>query len=333
MNGIRNILVIRLSSIGDIILTTPLLEKLHAVFPDARIDYLTKTPFVSLIASNPVLSGVFTPEKMPAASYDLAVDLQNNWRSAHLMRSLKAGRVVRYRKQNWKKWMLVRFKLNFYGTCRSVADRYLDALDDLLPDRMVSGCALYPSDTEKTFASGILDGKSMTLAVSFGARHFTKRYPPEKFASVLAIIAEKLPVHFFLLGGKEDEAEARRIMELLPEHLRRNASSLAGKCSLMETAAVLQQIDAVLCNDTGLMHMASAFGRTLFVIFGSSAKEFGFLPFHAPYKLFEVDGLKCRPCSHIGRDACPEGHFRCMNGISETLIADAIIAHFNRIRS
>jgi heptosyltransferase-2 len=94
----------------------------------------------------------------------------------------------------------------------------------------------------------------------------------------------------------------------------------------METAAVLQKVDAVLTNDTGLMHMASAFTKPLFVIFGSSVSEFGFLPFHTPYELFEVAGLDCRPCSHIGRDSCPEGHFRCMNDISETRIAEAVVA-------
>ncbi len=114
-------------------------------------------------------------------------------------------------------------------------------------------------------------------------------------------------------------------MNALPDAYRSMVVNLAGNCSLMQTAALLQQADAVLCNDTGLMHMASAFGKKLFVLFGSSSAAFGFLPYHTPYDLFEVDGLHCRPCSHIGRDHCPKGHFRCMNDLSQSLIAGKIL--------
>jgi len=329
MLTIKKILVIRLSSMGDIILTTPLLRHLATAYPEARIDYLTKPHFVSLLASNPRLSTIYTTEQPPAGNYDLVIDLQHNYRSQVFIRSLHIGRVVHYRKENWKKWLLIHVKINRNVSYRSVVDRYGDALKKLSVAADQRGCELYPSSEEKTFAALFFQNGDKTLGLCFGAQHFTKRYPPQHFAALLSCLLEKKRLQVLLLGGKEDIPHALEIMRRLPESCRPMVANLAGNCSLMQTAAILERCDAVLCNDTGLMHMASAFGKKLFVIFGSSSPAFGFLPYHVPYDLFEVEGLYCRPCSHIGKDHCPKGHFRCMNNLSVTMIVDHLLAHFN----
>jgi heptosyltransferase-2 len=330
MHSIKKILVIRLSSIGDIILTTPLLRRLNAAFPDAKIDYCTKTPFVTLLASNPRISSLYTLDQPPTGAYDLVVDLQHNIRSRAVIKQLQADKVVRYRKENWKKWLLVHFKWNVYGSTRSVVDRYHDSLKDLnVPDDH-QGCELYPSIEERAFAAPYFKSEQKTLALCFGAKHFTKRFPPARFAAVLSLIMKDDSLQVLLLGGKEDALQADEIIQTLPPYCLPMVVNLAGRCSLMQTAAVIDCCDAVLSNDTGLMHMASAFGKQLFVLFGSSAAAFGFLPFHAPYNLFEVDGLSCRPCSHIGRDRCPKGHFRCMNDLSDSNIAKQILDYLNK---
>ena len=324
-NDIRSILVVRLSSIGDIVLTTPLLDELHRAFPDARIDYCTKAPFETLLAANPALSSVCTPDSIPSSAYDLVVDLQNNARSHAIVRGLKAGVVRRYRKQNWKKLLLVHFKLNLYSEgYRSVVDRYRDALEGLVP-AVNAPCSLHPSPADKLFAAEAVGGRGPLLAVCFGANHFTKRYPAENFAAVIAAVVAREPVHVLLLGGKEDIPEAEKIMAALPESALRQVRQMAGATTLMQSAALLAASDLVLSNDTGLMHMASAFGRKLFVIFGSSVGAFGFLPWRTSYELFETNGLDCRPCSHIGRNACPKGHFRCMRQIPSERIAARIV--------
>ena len=325
MQQIKKILVIRLSSIGDIILTTPLLRSLTTACPEAQIDYCTKAHFVSLLAENPRLSAIYTLEHPPSGSYDLVVDLQNNIRSHAIVRNVKAGKVAKYRKVNWKKWLLVQCKLNLYGTYRSVVERYLDAVKELGASGDQLGCELYPSATEKAFASTFFQGGQKTLALCFGAKHFTKRYPPPHFAAIISHMLKEKPLQILLLGGKEDAPQALEIMNLLPDASRSLVLNLAGSCSLMQTAALLERSDAVLCNDTGLMHMASAFSKKMFVLFGSSSAVFGFLPFHVPYELFEADGVPCRPCSHIGLDQCPKGHFRCMNDLPPTLIAGKIL--------
>jgi ADP-heptose:LPS heptosyltransferase len=325
MLKIKKILVIRLSSIGDIILTTPLLRSMNVAWPEARIDYCTKAPYSSLLSSNPRISTIYTTEHPPSGAYDLVVDLQNNVRSNFIIQKLNASRTVHYRKGNWKKWMLVQCKINLYGNCRSVVDRYLDAVKELGVSGDLQGCELYPSSEELAFIVPFFKGGQKTLALCFGAKHYTKRYPPHHFASIISLLLNEQSLQVLLLGGKEDATQASEIMNALPDAYRTMVVNLAGNCSLMQTAALLQHADAVLCNDTGLMHMASAFGKHLFVLFGSSSDAFGFLPYHAPYDLFEVKGLKCRPCSHIGRDHCPKEHFRCMNDLSKSLIAGKIL--------
>ena len=332
MPAIIKILVIRLSSIGDIILTTPLLRHLDTAYPEAQIDFLVKPHFVSLVASNPRLTAFYTTEQLPAAHYDLVVDLQNNSSSRAIVRSLHAGKTVHYHKENWKKWLLVHFKINRYGSCRSVVERYLDSMKEFAVTGDSLGCEIYPSLDDKAFASPFFETGRKTLGVCFGAKHFTKRFPPQHFAALLILLLRETQLQVLLLGGKEDASHANEIMDAFPGSFQPMVLNLAGNCTLMQTAAILERCDAVLCNDTGLMHLASAFGKKLFVLFGSSSSSFGFLPYHVPYDLFQVEGLPCRPCSHVGRDHCPKGHFRCMNDLSIALIAEHIVDHFNCAR-
>lgn len=329
-SAIRRVLVVRLSAIGDIVLTTPVLSELHRALPDARIDYCTKASFAPLVATNPAVSSVVTPESLtPGASYDLVVDLQNNRRSRALVRKLRAGKVTRYHKRNWKKLFLVQFKINVSHGYQSVVERYGEALDGLAPN-VTAPCCLYPLPEDRAFAADVLGANSPVLAVCFGANHFTKRYPLERFARIIEIVASQTPMRVLLLGGKEDEPEAVKLIASLPEAARERVQSLAGKASLMQSAALLERSSLVLCNDTGLMHIASAFGKKLFVIFGSSVKEFGFMPWGTEYELFETPGLSCRPCSHIGRSKCPKGHFRCMMEIAPEPIAARIVETLNK---
>jgi len=325
MIAVKKILVIRLSSIGDIILTTPLIRFLAIAYPGAQIDYCTKTPFVSLLISNPRISTLYTLDQPPVGNYDLVVDLQNNLLSQSIVRSLHSTRTVRYRKENWKKWLLVQLKRNLYGSYRSVVERYLDSLHEIgisVSDHQ--GCELYPSAEELAYAIPYFQTGKKTLALCFGAKHFTKRYPPKQFAALVTSLLQKESLQIVLLGGKEDAPQATELMNSLSDSCRPFVVNLAGSCTLMQSAGLLSSCDAVLCNDTGLMHIASAFGKKLFVLFGSSSQAFGFLPWHTPYELFEVEGLHCKPCSHIGRDHCPKGHFRCMNDLSPNTIAEHI---------
>ena len=331
MDDVRTILVIRFSSIGDIVLTTPVLRRLRAAYPDASIDFCIKSPFVSLLEGSPYLNAVYTSDAPPRGHYDMVVDLQNNLRSRSIVRRVSYERVYRYRKMNWKKLLLVRTGLNLFGTTDSVVDRYMASMpwngagaDDV-------GCELWLSEDDRRFAASLSAVDEYRLAVCFGANHLTKRYPPRKFASIIESLTARLELRIFLLGGPEDVKHAEEILATLSPEPVSKVVNLAGKTSLARSAAVLESCDAVLTNDTGLMHMASAFGKQLFVLFGSSVGEFGFLPYRTSYSLFEVCNLSCRPCSHIGRDRCPKGHFRCMMDIPEHSVAEKILEYFNNV--
>ncbi len=332
MGDVRNILVIRFSSIGDIVLTTPVLRRLHETYPGAAIDYCVKAPFVPLLKGSPHIGTIYTLEKPPRGHYDMVVDLQNNLRSRAFMRTIDGDRVCRYQKQNWKKLLLVRAGLNLFGSTDSVVDRYMGALDGQRVCGDELGCELWPGDNDRSYASSVIADDRMNLAVCSGARHLTKRYPPLKFAAVIESLLNEFRLQVLLLGGGEDRRQVEEIVGALSSEAASRVTNLAGKCSLMESAAVLEACDAVLTNDTGLMHIASAFGKQLFVLFGSSVAEFGFLPYNAPYLLFEVPELACRPCSHIGRDTCPKGHFKCMKDIPEQLVAEKVAGYFKSVK-
>lgn len=326
MESVKTILLIRLSSIGDIVLTTPVIRYLSLSFPEALLDFCTREPFLSLLAGDPRLSALHTPESLPTQRYDLVVDLQNNRRSRALCRSLRAKRMVRYKKPNIRKWLLVHAHLNLFPRIESVVTRYLRALDGIctLPADVL-GCELYCSPADQTFASCFAASSQPTLAICFGARHYTKRYPSSQFARVVSHLLDAQPFRILLLGGADEIADAKRLLQALPVRHHASILNLAGQCTLMQSAAVLAAADMVLGNDTGLMHIASAFKRPLYLLFGSSVSQFGFLPYHVPVRLFEVPGLSCRPCSHIGRDQCPKGEFICMEKIDAAAVARAIL--------
>jgi lipopolysaccharide heptosyltransferase II len=317
----EKILVIRLSSIGDIILTTPLVRRLRRAFPEAQIDYLVKPAFKQLLAHNPRINTVLTTDQQSLDRYDVIIDLQNNFRSKRL-RSGKAKTLFFYRKQNWKKWLLVQFKVNLFKTCTPVPERYIEAAEELGLKDDGLGCELFVGKDAQAYASQMLTGEFPKLAVCYGAKHFTKQFPVEKFARVLNDLLDRHQIDVLLLGGKEDAALGEEIFRRIEKKDR--VKDFSGKCSLMETAALLSASDAVLTNDTGLMHMASAFGKPMVVLFGSSVEAFGFAPYRVPSRILQVDGLSCRPCSHIGRSRCPKGHFKCMNDISDASVTNAV---------
>lgn len=314
--------MIRLSSIGDILLTTPIIRGLKVAFPQAELHFLTKPSFDSILEGNPALSAQFTTENFkPTEPYDLIVDLQHHLNTRKYHRYAK--RVLVYEKENWKKWALVQFKLNFYKRYQSVVERYARPLKSIGVELDEKGCEMFLSESEIAFGAKHREA-SPVLAVCFGARHFTKRFPPTRFAKAINGLLERNAVEVWLLGSKADSPLADEIMKEVQTKGR--VKNFSGQHTLRETAAMLATADAALTNDTGLMHLASAFQKPIVALFGSSVKEFGFLPYQTPNAVLEVENLNCRPCSHIGREECPKGHFKCMNEISEARIIEGVEA-------
>ena len=320
--AIRKILIIRFSSIGDIVLTTPVVRCLKKQLA-VEIHYLTKRAYLPLLEANPYLSKIFTIEKKVAEAlpmlkherYDCIIDLHKNLRSLQVRLALGV-KVFAFQKLNFEKWLLVHFKINRLPKSH-IADRYLAAvaplgvqndgqgLDYFLPDRQLS----------------IDIPQSPYVAFAIGAAHQTKRLPAVKIIE----ICRRLELPVILLGGKEEATEGVAIARASGPHVL----NFCGKLSLHESAAVIRSAAKVITHDTGMMHIAAAFQKEILSVWGNTAPTFGMYPYFGKARnknsTFEVKNLPCRPCSKIGFDRCPKGHFRCMNDIeTEKIIVKAM---------
>jgi lipopolysaccharide heptosyltransferase II len=336
-------LVIRLSSVGDIVLTSLAVRALRNRFPDSQIDFLVKEEYADLVRYNPAISRVLTfprgggfgelrglRRSIRAEGYGLIADLHDSLRSRFL--SIGARHVARVNKRKLARFLLVNFHADLYaqmGGSPSVAERYCEALRpfdvaddgkglDLFVPPEVSQAA-----NDRLEASGI-DMSLPLIALCPGARHGNKMWPPERFADAGARIAAQHRGAVLLLGGPDDAACCRTIEQMIHAASPALGSvSLAGTISLLETAAIMDRCAIVVTNDTGLMHIAAARKRKVVAVFGPTVRQFGFFPFGAQSTVVEHPALDCRPCTAIGLPSCPRGHFKCMREIDAARVVDA----------
>jgi ADP-heptose:LPS heptosyltransferase len=321
-------LIIRFSSIGDIVLTTPVVRCLKKQLVTAEVHYLTKAAFRPILAANPYVDKLHCLEGDPDSligrlreeDFDYVIDLHHNLRTFRVKRGL-GKRSFSFDKLNIWKWLLTNFKIDRMPA-RHIVDRYMDTvrsfgvvndgagLDYFVP----KGEELKPQDIPTSHAAGY-------IGVVIGAAHATKRLPFHKLAELCREARHPL----ILLGGPEDSAVARELAALDPVKIY----NACGQFSLNESAALVRQAKLIVTHDTGLMHIAAAFKRPVISVWGNTVPEFGMYPYYGenylfhyrqgqelfgelPYLIMEVRGLSCRPCSKIGYDKCPKGHFKCM---------------------
>ncbi len=321
------ILVVRLSSLGDILLTAPALRSLRSRFPAAQIDFLTSRPYTSLAAALPGVDHVLDFDKegglrsffhwqfrLLRARCSVIVDLQNDLRSALWRTFAFPAMWVRARRHRFRRFLLIHFKRNLYSGVLPVPLRYLGALKSLgcvddggglglrIPDTVLQGMQV------RFQSSGITAERAVILCP--GSRHATKRWPPEKWTGLARALLDK-DYQILLLGDATD----RELAESIAEEVRDTRVSLFTDLDIMEAAALVQFSTCLVSNDSGLMHLAAAVGAPAVAIFGPTVEEFGFFPFRANAQVIQRD-LACRPCSAHGTEECPLGHFRCMRDIS-----------------
>ncbi|MBI3189373.1 MAG: lipopolysaccharide heptosyltransferase II [Ignavibacteriales bacterium] len=338
----NKILIIRLSSLGDIVLTSPLVRSLRSRFPRAQIDFLVKEQYADLVKFNPNLSSVIEMRlgdwdelqtlvnQVQSEKYDLLVDLHNSLRSRYIRILSKARRRVIVNKRSVARFMLVNFKWNFYDGIIPVTERYLETCAPFGPRGDGNGPEVFiPEQTIETMVSYVSKFKLERYKLVFGfapsAKHFTKRWLPERFIELGAYAAKELNAKVIIFGGKEEATACEDISQMINMQVGAPASeSVAGKISLIESIALLDYCQLVVSNDSGMMHLAQARNRNLVAVFGSTVKEFGFFPTTSNSKVLEASEVKCRPCSHIGRAECPKGHFNCMNSIRVEEVVAAV---------
>ncbi len=317
----EKILIIRLSSIGDIVLSTPLIRLLRKRFSSAKIDFVIRKEFAELLKFNPHLTNLIEfdaskgfkellrlKSQILKESYDLIIDIHNNLRSVFL-RTFSGARVLKINKRVLKRFLLVKFKINLYKNIIPVAERYIETISQLSIKNDNQGLELFvPNDVLDVAKDKInFSNSERYIAIAPSAKHETKRWLPERFAEVGDKLSEKFNAKIILMGGKEDEQRCK----LVESMMKSKPINICGKTSLLESAGILSLCEMLITNDSGLMHIGSAMKTKIVAIFGSTVKEFGFFPYGIESIVVEKT-IPCRPCSHIGRDKCPKKHFKCM---------------------
>lgn len=309
-------LIIRFSSIGDIVLTTPVVRCLRKKFPDAQIHYLTKQAFASIVLTNPYLNKVHILkddldsiiEELRNENFDYIIDLHHNFRTLKIKTALKDVRSFSFDKLNIRKWIFVNFKMNVMPD-KHIVDRYMETVKSLGVVNDGKGLDYFIHDKDVVRQQDIpISHLHGYIGIVIGAAHNTKKLPVHK----LKELCSKIDHPIILLGGKEDYSNAVQICSIDPVKIY----NACGKYNLNESADLVRRAKLIISHDTGLMHIAAAFKKDIISVWGNTVPSFGMYPYQTTYEIFDVKKLWCRPCSKIGYAKCPLGHFKCMEKIS-----------------
>jgi ADP-heptose:LPS heptosyltransferase len=326
------ILVIRFSSIGDIVLTTPVVRVLKTQLPDAQVHYCTKKAYAGMLKANPYVDKLHLLEDnlnrliqaLKQERFDYIIDLHNNLRTAIIKQRLGV-KSYSFDKLNFEKWLMVNFKINRLPNIH-IVDRNLQTLAplDIKGDEL--GLDYFIPEQDEVPLEWLPEThRGDYVAYAIGAQHNTKKLPLPRMIE----LCDKINKPIILLGGKEDAANGGQIEAFFSQQQGSEAYeaglkelnkrtiifNACGKFNLNQSASLVRQAKYVFTHDTGLMHIAAAFKKPVFSIWGNTIPEFGMYPYRTQFTVFEKKGLSCRPCSKIGYNKCPQGHFLCMNGI------------------
>lgn len=325
------VLVIRFSSIGDIVLTTPVIRALKTQLNDSEIHFATKIQYKAIIEYNPYVDKLFLLEKdlsvlisqLRKERYDYIIDLHNNLRTK-IIKTVLGVKSNSFNKLNFTKWLLVNFKINKLPSLH-IVDRYLNTVQPLGVKADALGLDYFIQDKDEVPLEWLPETHRMGfVAYAIGAQHNTKKLPVTRMIE----LCDKINKPIVLLGAQEDFtiAEQIRIFFERPkasvyerglEELNKKTTiyNACGKFNLNQSASLIKSARYVFAHDTGLMHIAAAFKKEIFSIWGNTIPEFGMYPYRTKFTVLENKKIDCRPCSKIGHQVCPKGHFKCMNEI------------------
>ncbi len=312
----KKLLIIRFSSIGDIILTTPVIRCLKQQLSDAEVHYLTKKQYVPLLEANPYIDKLYSisekideiiPE-LKKENYDQLIDLHKNFRSKGVILKLQKPSTS-FNKINIEKWLIVNLKINRLPKIH-IVDRCFQAVEKLDVKNDNLGLDYFiPSKDQVKIKSLPVFHQAGFIGWVIGAKFNTKVYPEEKIIEA----CKRTDKPIVLLGGPEDAEKGERIKNEVGDTIYNSC----GKLNINQSASLIKQAEKIITNDTGLMHIAAAFKKEIISLWGNTIPEFGMFPYMPGNEnqshIFEVKGLSCRPCSKLGYKKCPKGHFKCMN--------------------
>ncbi|MCB0753041.1 MAG: glycosyltransferase family 9 protein [Ignavibacteriae bacterium] len=327
LEKLNKILIIRLSSLGDILLTTPLVRSLKKQYPKLKIDFLLREQYKDTMLLNSNINSLITiqkdydvkeiKEQLLKNNYDLVIDLQNNFRSRKISKGI-TNKIVRFNKPAFYKFLLVKTKINLFREIIPIPLRYAKTIPNFNLDE--KGLEIF-TDLE---VSPLFEKDKIFIGICPGSRHKTKMYPEEYFIDLGNKLTET-GKKIILFGGKDDLEVCKRISTLIP-----GSVNLSNDNEMLKTSANMKMCKTIICNDSGLMHLALANNTPVIAIFGSTVKEFGFAPYKGKNLVLENNSLSCRPCSHIGLEDCPKKHFKCMLELSPQFVFQKTLEFINK---
>lgn len=311
-------LIIRFSSIGDIVLTSPVIRCLKQQMPGAELHFLVRDKFLPVVAHNPYIDKIHVLahswelmiEELKTEDYDYIIDLHHNSKTFRLKQALKKKSFSFY-KLNIEKYLLTALKINILPKLH-IVDRYIKTVESFGVKNDGKGLDYFIAREEETKQEDIpVSHAAGYIACVIGAAHGTKRWPVHKWKEFCTQL--KHPV--ILLGGPEDRANGEEIASV--DDIK--VYNACGKFKLNESADLLRKAKLVISNDTGLMHIAAAYNKPIISLWGNTVPAFGMTPYYGDFSMASLSletKTWCRPCSKIGFDKCPLGHFKCMENIS-----------------
>jgi len=311
------VLIIRFSSIGDIVLTTPVVRCIKQQVPGVQVHYLTKHSFRSILESNPYIDKLHLLQEnldevintLNTEQFAYIIDLHYNLRTLKVKRGLRSARAYSFKKLNVQKWILTALKINLMPRVH-IVERYLDTAKLLGVKNDGIGLDYFISPKDEVSQQDIPAAHSLGyIGIVIGAALPTKQLPIPK----LQELCRQIDHPIILLGGPEDRKAGEEIAGIDTVKIYNSC----GKFSLNESADLVRRAKLIITHDTGLMHIAAAFRKKIISVWGNTVPAFGMTPYFGdatqPVDTMEVKGLGCRPCSKIGYQRCPLGHFKCMN--------------------
>lgn len=312
------VLVVRFSSLGDVILTTPLLRAIRRRHPAADITFVVRARYADVLAGNPAVTSIVAVEprervtglarRLASIEYDARLDLQDSVRSRRLRRALGGLWGVAHRRRA-ARLLLIWLGVDTYGAYVPMAERYFTAAGALKVRPDGDPPEVFPSGEDEARAAELVPGDCVALAP--GASWASKRWPARHWRTLAdRLVARGLCV--VAVGGAEER-------DLLA------GPSIVEACGLplRTTAAILARARVVVANDSGMLHLATAVRRPVIALLGPTVPAFGYLPYGVPAEVLERP-VACRPCSPSGSDHCPLGHHRCMIEIEPEAVAAAV---------
>ncbi|MHB2150022.1 lipopolysaccharide heptosyltransferase II [Calditrichota bacterium LG25] len=317
----QKILLVQTAYLGDVILTTPLIRAIKQVFPDSQLDVLVIPQTAGALANNPHIDQTILFDKrgqkrtafknvlqiLKARRHELAFSPHSSLTTGLLIRLAGIPTRVGFNRNP------IRFFLTHKAPVPSdglTIEKYLKLLSFFSDQPFSIQTQLFPSEEDREKADCLwrqVDAQRPTIALAPGSVWPTKRWPAEYYAQLVALLKKRFNLIFI---GSGDEREL--CQQIIDQAKAQQALNLAGRLSILQSAAVIEKCDLMICNDSGAMHIANAVQTDVFAFFGPTVRRFGFFPFRDEDWVFEVPDLYCRPCGKHGHHECPEDHFRCM---------------------